>query len=356
MRKRLLLCVLGWVCSTVPAWAAPANRPVTVAELEQVLDQVRGRSDKEAARQLSMLALSERMNDRRLSRWETALPGRRARQALMTLADVSAFLDPPAGEIPPRATPEVTEQRRIVAAMVAYVNKTMHQLPNFFATRVTLSFEDRPGFEHTQKPTNIFIQHLPFYSIGSDRANVLYRDGAERNRSGRADDSNVVGLTTRGEFGPILELVISDTKHSGVRWSHWEQGASGPLAVFRFSVPTNESHYLVYGKVAGYHAELAVDPAEGTIFRLSVQADLKPTDPIMEADIQVEYARVELGGATYTCPVKSIAMSMARERDDMFRGASGTPLRTRLNDVAFVQYRRLGSEARVLTGADSGPD
>jgi hypothetical protein len=352
MRKRFLLCFLGWICSLTCGWAAPVNKPVTVRELERVLEQASKRPDKEAARELSGLALCERLNGSRLSHWETVLPGRRSRQALITLADVSAFLDLPPEEIPPEAAPDIAEQRRIVALMVAYVNKTVHQLPNLFATRVTESFEDRPGFLRTERPANVFVQHLPFFPAGSDRMNVQYRDGAERKVSGRMEESTVLGLTTRGEFGPILELVLSDTKHTGVRWSHWEPGISGHLAVFCFSVPVGESHYRVYRNVAGYRAEVAVDPADGTVHRFSVLADLKATDSIKEADIVVEYGQVALGGSTYWCPVKSVALSMSLEGSGTF---SGTQVRTRVNDVAFVGYRRLGSEAKVLTGEETGP-
>jgi hypothetical protein len=352
MRMRFLLCLLGWIGPLACTLAASTNRPVTVRELEQILGQASKRSDKEAARELSRLALCERLNGTRLSHWATVLPGRRSRDALTTLADVSAFLDLPVEEIPVEAEPDIAEQRRIVALMVAYVNKTVHQLPNLFATRVTLSFEDRPGFLRTERPANVFVQHLPFFSAGSDRMNVLYRDGAERKASGQSADSTVLGLTTRGEFGPILELVLSDTKHTGVRWSHWEPGVSGPLAVFCFSVPVGESHYRVYRSVAGYRAELAVDPADGTIHRFQVLADLKATDPVKEADIVVEYGQVALGGSTYWCPVKSVALSMSLENSGTF---SGTQVRTRVNDVVFIGYRRLGSESRVLTGEETGP-
>ena len=86
------------------------------------------------------------------------------------------------------------------------------------------------------------------------------------------------GLKTWGAFGPVLGLVLVDAAENKLAWGHWEQGANGPLAVFRYSVPKDSSHYEVryccvaaaYGMesnsfnvMSGYHGEIAVDPASG---------------------------------------------------------------------------------------------
>src|SRR5580658_6442884 len=98
MRKLALLWLLAGVA--LPAVAA---RNITVEQLEQVLAAVHGKADAKVAQQLSGLELTERLSAARLSRWEADLPGPESRQSLVLLADVAAFLDPPAAEIP--ATP-----------------------------------------------------------------------------------------------------------------------------------------------------------------------------------------------------------------------------------------------------------
>ena len=65
----------------------------------------------------------------------------------MILADASAFLDPPAAEILNQPAPDLAAQRKILALTVNYVTQTLHQLPSFFATRVTSSFEDTPAVQ-----------------------------------------------------------------------------------------------------------------------------------------------------------------------------------------------------------------
>jgi hypothetical protein len=152
-----------------------------------------------------------------------------------------------------------------------------------------------------------------------------------------------------------------DASQSKLVWSHWEQGAAGPEAVFRYAVPAEKSHYQVKagwcieGSVReflrpqefnGYQGEIAVDPANGTILRLILRAEPKPTDPFVHADIVVEYGPVEIGGKTYICPVRGVALLL--EVDCNLPGTSPGLLQTSLNDVVFHQYHLFGSHSRVL--------
>src|ERR1700722_14564741 len=118
--------------------SALAQRKVTVAQLEQVLAIIHGKQDAKVAQQLSDLELTERLSIASLSRWESALPGPESRRSLVILADMSAFLNPPADEIPTTAVLDLGAQRQLMARTVDYASKTIRQLPNFFATRDTI--------------------------------------------------------------------------------------------------------------------------------------------------------------------------------------------------------------------------
>ena len=77
----------------------------------------------------------------------------------------------------------------------------------------------------------------------------------------------------------------------------------------------------------------------------------------------VEYGPVEIGGATYICPVKSVSLIVARtvntkaNYQNKFGPAStkAGPLLTKVNDVQFKQYHRFRAETRILTGDDAEP-
>ena len=261
----------------------------------------------------------------------------------------------------------------MMALTVDYATKTIHQLPNFFATRVTTSFRDEPEIYERPK-----MEWFPFYrplpvtrqsplrSVGQYSTTVLYRKGREEVHSSAAQSKSggPQGFTTSGEFGPILGTAMLDAAQSTLIWSHWEQGAAGPEAVYRYAIPAEKSHYEVeYGCTRGlapqipgphvpqfsaYQGEITVDPANGTILRLVLRAYPKPTDPFVDADIVVEYGPVEIGGKTYICPVRSVALSLAENCE--LPGSSPALLQTLLNDVVFQEYHLFRSHTRVLTG------
>jgi VWFA-related protein len=115
---------------------------------------------------------------------------------------------------------------------------------------------------------------------------------------------------------------------------------------------------------------MAVDPANGAILRLTLEADLKPADKIVRSEILVEYGPVEIGGKTYICPVKSVSISDAPALGSnafelqRYRGGAllehdsrtaPTHLRAMLNDVVFEQYHLFHANARMLGGNNGAP-
>jgi hypothetical protein len=120
------------------------SEPVTVQQLEHSLNTAKSISDTQMTQQLSLMQLTERLSTSRLKKFETTLKGKKARQALVALADRSVFLAPPADEIPLIAPPDAAAQRLLVSRAIAYVNHTIPRLPNFFADRTTVEYHQRP--------------------------------------------------------------------------------------------------------------------------------------------------------------------------------------------------------------------
>ena len=151
-------------------------------------------------------------------------------------------------------------------------------------------------------------------AAGKFTATVYFRSGNEVVHEEGAEQH---GLVTRGTFGPILSIPMLDAVHRApMEWSRWEDRPNGLLAVFRFDVPLAQSHYSIsgageYGMVGptGYHGEIAIDPGSGTILRLVLEADPPLGSLTVRADVMVEYGSVEIGGETYTCPVRSVSYS-----------------------------------------------
>ena len=263
LRKSALFILL--VSMALPALAA---KQVNVAQLEQILAASQGKSSAELAEQLAGLELTERLTAARLTQLRSGLSGKKSQDALTALADASAFLDLPAADIPATATPDLATQRHIMAMTVDYLGKTLSLLPNLFAARDTMRFEDRPETLKGNAPVN-----NPMHVVSKSRVTVLYRDGREFVDAGADKDKKPTtpdkGLTTWGEFGPIMGIVLFDAAHSRLNWSHWELAGGGPQAVFSYSVPKEKSHYdLRYCCVAeSYGLEIERSHAEGRLSR-----------------------------------------------------------------------------------------
>jgi VWFA-related protein len=358
------LIILGLLAGIVPG--AFAAKRITVDQLEQVLKADHGKHDEDEARQIYGLELTERLSAAQLSQWEQNLPGTMSRQALRLLADQSQFLDPPVAEIPQKPTPDFAEQRRMMALTVDYLTKTMRQLPNFMATREMVRYEDTPqGY----RADRTLVPYQPLHSVDRPSSEVVYRDGREVENVA-ARETTSAGMNTAGEFGPILNTVMLDAAASKLAWGHWEQGANGPEAVFRYAVPQKSSHYEVtfccvagaggsypFQQKVGYRGEIAVDPETGAILRVSLIADLKPDAAIQSADVLVEYGPVALGGRTYLCPVRSIALSVVPA--DAFRPALRGSIGSLMESPAIASSQLTGASdngepGELVTATDPG--
>jgi len=383
MRRWILLALAAVL--VLPANGQLSSR-VTVEQLQQRLaaSEEARQADAELARQLSGLELSERLSTPKLARLKAGLPGEKSQQALIALADSSVFLDPPAAEVSAGPTPDPAGLHRMLASVVNYVNTTVRQLPNFIATRDTTRFEDRPLEDIQGSVGMTTLVYLPLHVVGRSNVLVTYRDGREVVEKAaakvRGGESQERGLFTEGVFGPILSTVVGDALKGKITWSRWEEGANRRQAVFHYAVPKERSHYSVgfcclssgvsdgepepgdwhsFAEVAAYHGEIAFDPESGAILRIVLEAEMPSNEVVSKSGLAVEYGAVEIGGESYICPLRGVSLLMAHttqsplgmHRTESYKG----PAKTFLNDAVFEQYRRFGSETRILAGNASEP-
>lgn len=351
--------------------AGPENltKPVTVGELEDILTTNRKTPDAKLAAILNQLALTERASSATVSHWNDMFTGPLSRQAILALADGSAFLSLPANAISATPAPTQVEQRRMMKLIGAYLGKNLAGLPNFLAVRRTTYFEDWPSNVDwpseqvatlsTAPSDPARLRNRTFFVLGATTSALTFRDGQAMvgpEKSAKPNtDTYSSRLSISGEFGPILSGVLSDAAQSKLFWRGWEQGTDGPRAVFRFEVPQEKSHYAVNlsgsikakNEIVGYNGEIAVNPSDGSILRLTVVAQVNPDHPVEAANIAVEYGRVEINGQSYICPVHGVALSKIAIPGVRTKAQNlVAPLQTQLNDISFEQYQPFRADAQ----------
>lgn len=360
----------------------PANRPqaerqppkpvvltrVTVEELEQYLIASRDASDSKLAEQLPSLDLIERLSSRKAAMMTSELRGKKSRQALIAIADLSEFLDLPEAEIPANPPPDSTTQARMISLTGDYLRRAILKLPDFTATRTVVSYEETPQSDEG----DMRVAHQPLYLADRYKEKVLYRDGHEVTNA-KPQKDNTPGpedryLITRGTFGPFLGWVADAIAvPDSLAWVRWEQSGNEQLAVFRYQVPAEKSRFQIKGcclpdggevkgfiKTTGYSGEIVIDPQSGAILRLVFRADLTAIPPLVRSDVMVEYGPIDIGGKTYICPVRSVSLWRGRSviplsSSNRKFGIFG-PYVTALNDMTFDHYQVFRSESRILPG------
>jgi hypothetical protein len=364
---------------------AGAQNPVTVSQLETTLAAGHGKSDKDLAQQIGKLELTQRLTTARAARLQADLPGEKSRLALEAIADASAFLQPPAEEILPTAPPDRAGQKAILSRAVDFVLSTVPGMPHFFATRETTRLErvkpEREVSLDAAETSADASPREPFHLVDTSLVTVEYREGKEliENPDEKKKGVKDNGLTNWGEFGPLLGLVMSDILAGRIGWLHWELGADGPMAVFRYKI--DRSHYIVrycclpeadpkkrnVETVPPYDGEIAIDPKTGSVLRLVLETELDRKLPLKRDDVMVEYGPVQIGGVAYICPLKSVSITHEVAAANMSAGIS--PGRrggsrsihvlepaeaTAINDVAFTHYHRYRAELRLLPESPDG--
>lgn len=380
MRTFICAAILGGAATVAEA----APHQVNVDQLRQAIQSRLSahEADESLARYLGDLELTEQLTQSsRAAILSNNQLGPKATVELELLGDASAFLEPPASEAPVHSVPAPASQQAMLNSAVQYVAETVKGLPNFLATRETRSFENTPlNATHSGWAPSSTELHL----AGTFEQEVTYRDGREdalhsktTSGSNTSQGTSPPGLTSTGEFGPILVTVLRDVSKGKITWDRWATANHGPAGVFRFEVPAESSHYAVnfccvrssadpsgyglressmqdsgnaYHGTPAYHGTLMIDPANGAILRITVDPDLKADGPISRSAVAVEYGPAQIGGVTCNCPLRSIALSQARTQ---LGGDMSDRTVLRINEVTFTDYHRFGSASRIVS-SDSG--
>ncbi len=112
--------------------------------------------------------------------------------------------------------------------------------------------------------------------------------------------------------------------------------------------------------------------ATGAVLRLVIITELAPSDPILQAEVMVEYEPVQIGGQMYVCPSKSVTITTAvapvfhqqcwggsaNSANGCSQFESSRAKDTAINDTEYdsSSYHVFRSEARILPAEGTGQE
>jgi len=156
------------------------------------------------------------------------------------------------------------------------------------------------------------------------------------------------------------------------------------VAVFNYSVPKSASHYEIAMPVErvthidgsdrwlsatvratggstlsdtgdknrmehetpGYRGSLWIDPASGTILRITLIAEVQGNSNLDRAATLVEYGPVQIGGKPFVCPIRSFALSDAPANPTTTINGGTTEW---LNENLFSDYHLFAATSRIVS-------
>jgi hypothetical protein len=249
----------------------------------------------------------------------------------------------PAGELAitasatavPAPTPE--DSQALIADARERAIGYKSSLPNFMCVEVTdrsLDPSGRGSWKHRDT-----ITELLRYREKNETRTVLEVNGRPAQST---DPEAIKGPTSTGEFGGVLDAVFEPSAKADFKWKETDALGSGTVQVFDYQVAKVNSSFSVRGSnglepTVSFHGKVYVDTATRSVRRISLIADDLPKDfPTHATTISVDYDYVSINAHDYLMPI-SAEVSLLKGRHE-----------ASLNTIQFRDYRRYGSNVRVL--------
>jgi VWFA-related protein len=239
------------------------------------------------------------------------------------------------------ARPAPAELESILVDATKFAIDYSDSLPNFMCEQVTSRSTDKSGngvWKRKDKITELltFVEH-------EERRTKLTeeQDGLKSQRDNGASSR---GMSSSGEFGTMLKSIFEPSSKAEFQWK--ETGVLGDetVQVFDYRVSRQNSTFALQEKntaqmvVVGFHGQVYIDSATRGVRRVTQVADDVPEKfPIRASSVSVDYDYVSINDHDYLIPVSAQIMTSRGRRN------------LSLNEIEFRNFRRFGSNARVLT-------
>jgi hypothetical protein len=340
-----------------------------IAEVRAGIHQ--NKSDKDIAKSVRKLQLSQKMEERVIEELQSEGAGPDTLEELLYKRDASDKLplpdNPPHFDSPPR--PSIDEQKSFFHQVATNAFQYVRRLPDFICTqqvhRYTMGPATVPGLlpsmarsgsrnQPVQMQTRWWSKDMLTvkltYFENHEKYELVSVNGKKANTSFEA----VGGAISEGEFGSTLMEVFDPATKSQFRWDHWTHLRKRLTRVYSFTGTKDKSHYRVGTSdpnteqrtiIVGRHGFVYADDETRMVVRILVEADSIPKGyPVIAATSLLDYDFSKVGDHRYLLPLRAEARMKT------------TRIQYR-NVVDFTDYRKFSGESSISFDApDAGPD
>jgi VWFA-related protein len=249
-------------------------------------------------------------------------------------ANSQFVLSSPTSPVPPPTDAEI--QAMIEGARQRALAWT-NTLENFYCYEVTNHSVDATG-HGDWKHKDTLVELMRYVNHGESRTTLMLNG-----EKSSAQPDQLQFAHSAGEFGAIFHIVFDPAAKTAFTWKQSSFLDGQPVQVFAFKVALANSGFDLSDRNhrslhAGFHGLLYLDAATRSVRRVSIDADDIPRELLIRASsISVDYSWISMQDHDFLLPVRgAVSLQEARRH----------PV---LNEFEFRNYRRFGSQFRVLT-------
>ncbi len=317
MRYRLLACLLAIASLAMGQAKLTIQQLVTFVKNQQQMIKEGKSTDKETAKWLATVKLSEKLDESVIEDLQGAGVGHETIKALERLSDLSknlaaANLQPPLPD-DPIPIPSSIEQGKILDEVRDYVMNYDSSLPDFICLEVeTRKVAPRPGGRYGGRvgsdpsflTQDVITSKLTYFKHKEEKTPIL-----NGSKPINTSYENLGGSTSTGDFATMLRLLFEPATQARFEWARWATLRGRRTMVFSFHVAQDRSQYLLRVPdlkreiVTAYTGEVFVDSENRTVTRLKTVAEDIPADfPLRRAESLLDYDYADVGGFKFLLP------------------------------------------------------
>ena len=229
--------------------------------------------------------------------------------------------------------PAQAEQDRMVAAMTQYADDYTNKLPNFICQQSTTQYAAGKKSDKWHKGDTT-ASKLVFNGGREERTLELVNNKPVRDRRPRFRTS----FSSEGEFGILLSKIFDPASDAKFTWVQWEMVREHKTARIDYAIDLLHSSMELTNYVKAkvpYHGSVYVDPANGTVWRVTSGTTEIPSELQMTSiATTIDYDSVDISAQRYLLPV-SATVVLVTDRDQV------------KNDIHFDKYRKFEAESRI---------
>jgi hypothetical protein len=215
-------------------------------------------------------------------------------------------------------------------------------LPNFLCIQVTRRYVSFNG------PDNFRQEDRVLTKLSYNEGHENYKVYQVNNRQVDMSLEQLGGAISNGEFGSMLRDVFADRSEADFTWDHWGTLRGKKMAVFRYSVDSAHSTYMLdfdrgaQKVITAYKGLVYADQDTGVVSRITFESEnIPPSFPIRDASTVLDYDDAKIGDSTYFLPLRALV-----------RITGPNNVHTK-NEEEFRMYQKFGTESSITFGDDA---